>query len=339
MSTVRRNSIRDVAVLAAVSVGTVSNVLNKPELVTPSTRERVLAAVAELGFVRNGAARSLRAGESRVVGAIVLDIGNPFFTDVARGVEDRLAQADRVLVLCSSDGDPARTTRYLNLLREQDLHGLLVTPTGGLDDLRVVAASGVPVVLLDRHANERDFCSVAVDDVKGGQLAASHLFDQGHRRIGFLNGPVTTQACADRRKGVRAACRKAGLDVATALVELTPGLNSAAGELGTETLLQLAEPVTAIACVNDLVALGVLRALNRHHVSVPDDMAVIGYDDVEFASELSTPLSSVAQPRYAIGRTAAELLLTEASERVGHEHRQVRYQPELVIRESSLVSR
>jgi len=335
MTTVHRNSIRDVATLAAVSVGTVSNVLNKPELVTPSTRDRVLAAVAELGFIRNGAARSLRAGESRIVGVIVLDIGNPFFTDVARGVEDRLAEADRVLVLCSSDGDPARAKRYLNLLREQDLHGLLVTPTGDLDDLRLVAASGVPVVLLDRHAGERDFCSVAVDDVKGGQLAGSHLFDHGHRRIGFLNGPATTQACVDRRRGVRAACRKAGLDIATSLVELTPGLNSAAGERGAEELLALDRPVTAIACVNDLVALGVLRTLNRRGVSVPDDMAVIGYDDVEFASELSTPLSSVAQPRYALGRTAAELLLAEASEHGGHVHRQVRYQPELVVRASS----
>ena len=339
MSTVHRNSIRDVAVLAAVSVGTVSNVLNKPELVTPSTRDRVLAAVAELGFIRNGAARSLRAGESRIVGAIVLDIGNPFFTDVARGVEDRLAEADRVLVLCSSDGDPARTKRYLNLLREQDLHGLLVTPTGGLEDLRVVASGGVPVVLLDRHAGERDFCSVAVDDVKGGQLAGSHLFDQGHRRIGFLNGPSTTQACVDRRKGVRAACRKAGLDIATSLVELTPGLNSAAGERGAEELLALDEPVTAIACVNDLVALGVLRALNRHGVAVPEDIAVIGYDDVEFASELSTPLSSVAQPRYALGRTAADLLLAEASSNGTHVHRQVRYQPELVVRASSAAER
>jgi LacI family transcriptional regulator len=196
--------------------------------------------------------------------------------------------------------------RYLNLLREQDLHGLLVTPTGGLDDLRVVASSGVPVVLLDRHAGERDFCSVAVDDVKGGQLAGSHLFEQGHRRIGFLNGPPTTQACVDRRKGIRAACRKAGLDVGTALVELAPGLNSAAGERGAEELLALDQPVTAIACVNDLVALGVLRTLNRHRVTVPDEIAVIGYDDVEFASELSTPLSSVAQPRYALGRTAAD---------------------------------
>lgn len=335
MSPVHRNGIRDVALLAAVSVGTVSNVLNKPELVTPGTRKRVLAAVAELGFIRNGAARSLRAGESRLVGAIVLDIGNPFFTDVARGVEDRLAEADRVLVLCSSDGNPARTARYLNLLREQDLHGLLVTPTGGLDDLRAVASSGLPVVLLDRHAGERDFCSVAVDDVKGGQLAGAHLFEQGHRRIGFLNGPSTTQACTDRRKGIRAACRKAGLDVGTALVELTPGLNSAAGERGAEELLGLEQPVTAIACVNDLVALGVLRTLDRRRVGVPEEIAVIGYDDVEFASELSTPLSSVAQPRYAIGRTAAELLLTEAAEHGAHLHRQVRYQPELVVRASS----
>lgn len=335
----RRQSIRDVAQLAGVSVGTVSNVLNKPELVTSGTRERVLSAVAELGFVRNGAARSLRAGESRIVGAIVLDIGNPFFTDVARGVEDLLATSDRVLILCSSDGDPERTTRYLRLLREQDLHGLLVTPTGDLDDLRAVAQTGIPVVLLDRNATERDFCSVAVDDETGGELAATHLFEQGHRRIGFLNGPATTQACVDRSRGVRAACRKAGLDVDAAIVELAAGLNSDAGERGTEDLLGLTDPVTAIACVNDLVALGALRALNRHRIAVPEQMAVIGYDDVEFAAELSTPLSSVAQPRYRIGRTAAELLLAEAVAGADHVHQQVKYQPELVVRASSVFVR
>jgi LacI family transcriptional regulator len=350
----KRRSIRDVAELAGVSVGTVSNVMNRPDLVSPGTRARVDAAITELGFVRNGAARALRAGESRVVGAIVLDIGNPFFTDIARGIEDRLAEDDRVLMLCSSDGDADRTARHLGLLREQDLHGLLVTPTGDLSVLRSVADAGTPVVLLDRHAGDRAFCSVAVDDVRGGQLVAEHLLAQGHRRIGFVNGPTTTKACADRRRGIRAGLRHAGLDPDRALAEITIGtLNAESGGVAAAELLDRDSGITAIACVNDLVALGVLRLLLHRRLAVPAQMAVIGYDDVEFAAMLATPLSSIAQPRYQIGYAAADLLLAEAVElhrqspraaaglpaRPGHAHRQNRYQPTLVPRASSMSGR
>jgi len=344
----KRRSIRDVAELAGVSVGTVSNVLNRPDLVSPSTRARVDAAIGELGFVRNGAARALRAGESRVVGAIVLDIGNPFFTDIARGIEDRLAADDRVLMLCSSDGDAERTARHLGLLREQDLHGLLVTPTGDLAPLRAVADAGTPVVLVDRHSSDHTFCSVAVDDVRGGQMVAEHLIGQGHHSIGFINGPLTTKACADRRRGLRAGLRAAGLDADRQLAEVTIStLNAEAGGAAAAELLDRGAGITAIACVNDLVALGVLRLLLSRHVRVPAQMAVIGYDDVEFAAMLATPLSSISQPRYQIGYSAADLLLREAAElarpgarqpgdeQAQHVHRQIRYQPTLVPRASS----
>ena len=329
-------SIRDVARRAEVSVGTVSNVLNRPDRVSADTRERVRAAIQDLGFVRNGAARALRARDRRLVGAIVLDIANPFFTDVARGAEDELAASDRVLMLCSSDGDRDRAAHSIELLREQALLGLLVTPTGDLTPLRAVASRGVPVVLLDRHAGARDFCSVAVDDVRGGRLAGDHLMQRGHRRIGFVNGPSSTQACADRRRGVRAAVRGAGGDPDADLVEsvISP-MNADNGERAVDRLLELPRPVTAIACMNDLVALGALRALARAGVSVPDEIAVVGYDDLDFASMLAVPLTSVRQPRYEIGRTAAQLVVAESQDGPDHVHRQVRYQPELAVRASS----
>lgn len=331
----RRQSIRDVAELAGVSVGTVSNVLNHPTLVAETTRARVEDAIRELGFVRNGPARQLRAGTSRTVGAIVLDIANPFFTDVARGIEDRLAEDDYVLVLASSDEKREKEQRYLRLLEEQGVHGALVCPAeDDLTWLEPARIRGTSVVLLDRTSPSPDMCSVAVDDVTGGELAANHLLTQGHRRIGNVCGPDKIRSCADRSEGVRKALRAAGHQLSDALVEVTvSSTNADGGEAALEDLLALHEPVTAIVCVNDLVALGVIRGLRRHGLRVPEDVAVVGYDDVEFAAVLSTPLTSVRQPRYEIGRVAAGLLLAEGDR--DHQHEQIWFQPELVIRESS----
>lgn len=336
----RRHSIRDVAELAGVSVGTVSNVLNKPEMVAEPTRARVEKAIRELGFVRSGAARQLRAGTSHTVGAIVLDIANPFFTDVARGVEDRLAEDNCMLVLASSDDRVERERRYLRLLEEQGVQGVLLTPAeedlGWLDEIR---ARGTPIVLLDRISPGNDMCSVAVDDVTGGQLVGQHLLSTSHERMAFINGSTTIRQCADRRKGMRRAIRRARFNLSRSFVEVTVGsLNAAGGEEGLDRVLDLDNPVTAIACVNDLTALGVLRGLRRRGIRVPEDIAVVGYDDLEFAAILSTPLTSIRQPRYRLGRAAADLVLAEATQATDHKHRQIQFQPELVVRESSRVA-
>jgi LacI family transcriptional regulator, galactose operon repressor len=335
--TVRRRSIRDVALLAGVSVGTVSNVLNNPELVAETTRSRVQRAIDDLGFVRNGSARQLRAGKSRAVGAIVLDIANPFFTEVTRGIEDRLREENCLLVLCSSDDSTEKEAHYLGVLEEQRVRGLLVTPaTRDVTQLQRLQKLGTSVVLLDRVSPTPELCSVAVDDVHGGELAGRHLLDCGHERIGFINGPRATRQCADRRRGLRKAVRTAGLDPDSMIQEVTTAtLNAEGGETALYAMLDSGQPrPTAIFCVNDVTALGVLRGLMRRGLSVPHDMAVVGYDDVEFAAMLSTPLTSVRQPKYRLGQAAAELLLDEPHSR----HEQRLFQPELVIRESSALS-
>lgn len=332
----RRHSIKDVAQRAGVSVGTVSNVLNNPERVAQGTRERVNAAIDELGFVRSGAARQLRAGISRTVGAVILDVSNPFFTEVARGIEDRLAEDHRILILCSTDEDPDREQRYLRALEEQGVQGVLVTPAlRDTTHLEALRRRGTSVVLLDRRSTKGEMCSVAVDDIKGGELAAAHLIEMGHRRIGFVNGPTSIRQCADRRRGVRRALKAGGVDPED-LVEITvESLNAEGGERAVTELMALRRRPTAILCANDLMALGVMRTLRASGLSIPDDIAVVGYDDVEFAAMLSTPLTSVRQPKYQLGHAAADLLLLERSEPRGHRHRQVLFQPELVVRQSS----
>jgi LacI family transcriptional regulator len=329
----RRASVSDVARRAQVSVGTVSNVLNRPDRVSPATRERVLAAIDDLSFVPNGSARQLRAGTITTVGAIVLDIANPFFTDVARGIEDRLARDDYTLMVASSEEDPERESRYLRLFEEHGVRGVMVVPaTDRVDHLLALRERGVGVVLLDRPAPTPDLSSVAVDDVRGGELAAQHLLDQGHTRVAFLNGPHSIRQCADRLRGVEHALAAAGLDPAEHLTEITlPSLNADGGEAATRALLARDDRPTALFCVNDLAALGALRTLRREGVDVPGEVAVVGYDDVAFAAELATPLTSVRQPTHLLGERAADLLLR------GREApaEQVVFQPELVVRASS----
>ncbi len=331
------SSIREVARRAGVSLGTVSNVLNRPEIVAETTRQRVQLAIDEIGFVRNGSARQLRAGRSQHIGLVVLDVANPFFTEVARGAEDAASEAGYVVILCNSDDSFDKENRYLRVLEEQRAQGLLITPVqNDVNYLQRLRRRGIAVVLLDRPSRTRDMCSVAVDDVRGGELAATHLLEQGHKRLAFVNGPLSIRQCADRRRGVQRAVKAAGLDPSSAIFEITvPTLNAREGEACVEALLNARIKPSAAFCANDLLALGLMRGLTKRGVSIPGDLALVGYDDVEFASVLSTPLTSVRQPKYELGRTATELLLDEANNPTTHEHRQVVYQPELIVRESS----
>jgi LacI family transcriptional regulator len=333
----RRSSIGDVARLAGVSVGTVSNVLNRPDRVAEGTRKRVLEAIRRLAFVPNASARQLRAGTITTVGAIVLDIRNPFFTEVARGIEDRLAAADHTLMLASSDDDPEREARYLRLFEEHGVSGLLVVPTGDdLGPLLGLAARGVHTVLLDRPSPTDALSSVAVDDVAGGLQAGEHLLGLGHRSILMLTGPHAIRPCRDRLTGLRRAVERRGLDPDAVVREVpVPTLDAGGAAAAFAPLLEGDRVPTAVFCVNDLVAIGVQREIRRRRPDLIGSIAIVGYDDIEIAAELATPLTSVRQPAHALGYRAAEILLARAdADAPGAEH-QV-FQPELVVRSSSV---
>ena len=327
--------IRDVAAAASVSVGTVSNVLNAPERVAPATVARVQAAIEKLGFVRNDAARQLRAGQSRCVGLLVLDVGNPFFTDVARSAELQAAQHNLVVLLGTSDDDPRRERNYLDTFEEQRVFGLLISPVGeDLDRLLALHRRGVPVVLVDRDGTGTPFASVAVDDVAGGRLAAHHLCERGRRRIAYVGGPLGLRQVADRLAGARAAVDE--FPGATLEVMPTAEPSVLAGRAAGEQLC--ARPAEqrpdAVFCANDLLAIGMLQALAGNGVSVPGDVALIGYDDIDFARSAAVPLSSIRQPSADIGATALDLLITSA-ESPKAEPNHVMFLPELVARAST----
>ncbi len=332
-------NIKDVARHAGVSVGTVSNVLNRPSAVRAATRARVEAAIDELAFVPNASARQLVAGESRTIAYVVLDASNPFFTDVARGVDEVAEGRGLSLFLCNSDHDAGREDRYLDRLTELRVRGVLITAIDDgnprLDQMRRL---GIPVVLVDRVPGEdAEWCSVGVDDVAGGRMAAGHLLELGHRRLCFVGGPQDLPQVAQRRAGARRAADAAGLEEGAVRHLETAGLTIADGRSAAERILGLPGPErpTAAFCANDLVAFGLAQCLLQHGVGVPEEMAVVGYDDIELAAAASVPLTSVAQPRALLGRAAAELLLDECAT-PGHRHRQQLFLPELVARASTM---
>src|SRR6266516_3518943 len=272
--------IKEVARIAGVSLGTVSNVLNRPEKVSPSTRTRVQAVINRLGFVRNSTAAELRRGHGRLIGLVVPDITNPFFGEVARGAVDVAFAAGYVVVLCNSDGDAVRESRYLEVLEEQRAAGVLFNPVGKVPSrIERLRERGGRVVFVDRAVAAQEHCSASVDDVHGGQLAIEHLLGCGASKLVMINGPRSLRQCADRRRGARRAVKSAGLPE-TALTEV----------------------------VSDVIAI---------------------------AADSTVPLTSVAQPKYELGRAAGELLLREIRDGEHHRHERILFQPEVTVRSST----
>lgn len=330
-------SVRDVAKKAGVSVGTVSNVLNTPDKVSDKTIKKVQAAIDQLGFVRNDAARQLRAGKSKSIGLLVLDVRNPFFTDVARGAEDAANEHNMSVLLANSDETEDREHRFLDLFEQQRVAGLLVSPVAlDLGELKKTRDRGTPVVLVDRQSEDKSFSSVSVDDVAGGQMAVEHLISIGKKKIMFAGGPVKIQQISDRLDGAKkasAAVKKVSLEILK-----TKNLTVLEGRaVGLEILGRPAEKrPDAIFAANDLLALGIMQALIvSPDVSIPKDIALVGYDDISFAGSAIIPLTSIRQPSMLIGAQAVELLMEETEKSEQSKPRQIVFQPELVVREST----
>lgn len=328
--------IKDVAKRAGVSIGTVSNVVNRPHVVAVATRNRVLSVIEELGYVRDESARQLRAGRSRIMGLLVLDLGNPFFVDVAHGAEQAAHAEGLNIITCNSGQRSDLEASYLAMFAEQRVRGVLLSPVGTSGEaLRAFRRSGTPYVFVDRKAPTSEASSVAVDDIAGGGLAARHLLETGHRRIAFVNGPAILAQCRDREQGLRTALEGSAVEL-TVLEAI--GLDVSSGRDAGARLLGTSPRPTAVFCANDLLALGVLQAMVGAGVRIPEEMAIVGYDDIEFAGAAAVPLTSVRQPAQRLGRTAAELLLNETADTTV-EHQAVVFTPELVVRESTRVRR
>lgn len=333
-----RPSIQDVARLAGVSLGTVSNVLNNPTMVKAATAEKVSRAIEQLGFVRNDAARQLKAGKSQTLGMIVFDAGNPFFAEMARGAEDHSADRGYSVLLGNSDHKYDREKKYLQLFDEQRVAGVLVSPTNDIyDQISELRSHGTQTVVIDRKADAERCCSVSVDDFSGGKTAVEHLLSMGRRKIAFVGGPITIQQVADRLAGAMAAVNEFGADATLSVIESTSQTVIGGRNVGQAIAQRMpGERPDAIFAANDLLAMGLVQAfMFNNEIAIPKDVALIGYDDIDFAEAAVVPLSSIRQPARLIGETAIELVLDEINEPLTHTHQQVTYQPELVVRAST----
>jgi LacI family transcriptional regulator len=330
----RSVGVRDVAALANVSLGTVSNVMNNPDRVGPEVRARVEAAMADLGFVPSRAAGQLRSRRSELVGVVVPDVGNPYWASVLRGIESVIEEHGLALVVGSTHQETSRQSRLLRGLESQGVDGLILAPiTADSDDWAQFTSRRFGVVALERRSRGPFASSVSLDNVEGGRLAVTHLLERGHRDVAFVNGPRTVPWCADRREGVVTGLQQHGVDPREALVEVeVSDLTVAEGFRAVDTLLAGGARPTAIMCANDMLALGASLALRERGIEVPADMALVGYDDVEFAAALAPPLTTVRQPSFEMGVAAARLLLRSGTDGSG-EHLQ--FVPELVPRASS----
>lgn len=328
-------SIRDVAALADVAVGTVSNYLNHPQKVSADKAERIQRAIDSLGFVPNRAGRQLRLGRSTLIGYLAPDVSNPHFAEIAESVERRAEELGLTVFLANSHRSRTREDAYLAAFEEHRVRGMIVSSHVPIDD-RLAAARqrGTPSVLAGQLSTRPDQPSVSIDDVEGGRIATEHLIRQGATRIAFVGGGLEVSQVADRLAGSMAAVDAAS-GVAFEVVE-THDRTIAGGRATASALLDRApsERPDAVFAVNDLLALGVLNGLTLAGISVPGDIAIVGYDDNEFASSSLVPLTSVRGPSGGYGSAVMDLLwdVLEGRE-IENPHRVL--QPTLVARESS----
>lgn len=309
-------TIRDVAARAGVSVATVSHVLNGTRKVSPETAARVRRAMEELGYQPNAIAQSLRKRATYAIGILVSDITNPFFATLVRGVEDAALTSGYSVIVCNSDEDPQKEAMYIRALWRRRIDGMLIAPTrdGTSSAIKGLVKQRLPFVFVDRKAKGVEAPAVLSDNVGGAYLATRHLIEKGHRRIGIILGIPKATTTEERFAGYRRALNEAGIPVHEKLV-VWGGYRIEGGRQAVTKLLSLRSPPTAIFSTNNLMSVGVLQEVRCRGLKVPEDVAIVGFDDLEWTELLSPPLTVVAQNPYEIGRRGLELLLAELRER------------------------
>ena len=328
-------NIRDVARLANASVASVSNVFNTPDRVSATLRARIGKVAAELGYAPNPAARSLRKGCSNLIGLIVADITNPFFTELVDVIERAASRLGYSVLLCNSAEDPAREQNHLDVLRAQRIDGLIMAPTGrpSRTIARSLATLRFPVVLIDRALDELGFDTVSLDNQMAASSAVLHALDQGHRRIGFINGSVRLRTAAHRLSGYRDALLSRGVPVDPAMIREAAFRERDAYEAAV-ALMSNKLPPTAVFAANNLMTIGLLRALSDLGLRCPEQVSVIGMDDFPWAEAFTPPLTAVAQPVGPMGEAALRLVLGRIGGRCDGPPEHVVETPRLVIRGS-----
>lgn len=326
-------TIKHVAQRAGVAVSTVSRVLNQSGYVSPETASKVRAAVEELGFRPSLPARTLVSGETRTLALMLPDISNPFFPALARGVEDRAISRGYSVMLCNTDGDPEIEARYIRLLREKWVDGMVMTgASGSASQVKQLLQNRIPVVVIDRAVRGAEVDLVGLDNIAGARLAVEHLARLGHRAIGLIAGPKVSTSL-DRAEGYRRALRAMGLPIRREWM-VTGDFRFESGYEAMKGLLNARDRPAAIFASNDLMAIGAIRAAEEAGLRVPEDLAVVGFDDIMLATLVRPALSTIRQPAYEMGAAAVDLLLDRITGQRESPPRTVAFEPELIVRQS-----
>lgn len=325
-------SIKDVARAADVSTATVSRVLADKPHVRGEVRERVMAVVETLGYRPNRIARNLRSRQSNVIGLIISDIENPFFQQVSRAVEDTAHVQGYSVMLCNNDENPEKEKRYLGLLRDENVAGVILSPTRQTaDNFTETSGLDMPMVVIDRRVSNAEVDNVLIDNVQSTHTIVTHLIEHGYRRIGGIFGIGSTTG-RERREGFVRALNDKYLQPSPELIKYT-NPREADGFHTTLKLLELPHPPDAIFTSNSLLAAGALRALRESSKRIPEEVALASFDETTWAKLVVPSLTVIEQPTYEIGRTATELLLKRIQDPT-RSHREVILKARLINRQS-----
>lgn len=327
-------TIKDVAALAGISYTTVSHVVNKTRPVSEPVRIKVEAAIKQLDYVPSAVARSLKAKTTATIGLLVPNSLNPYFAELARGIEDHCERNGYCVILCNSDDNAQKQRSYLRVLLEKRVDGLIVTSVGGDDSGLATGLKAVrtPMVIVDRGLDGIDVDLVRIDHEQGAYLATRHLLDLGHRDIACIGGPAHTRVAQMRLAGYCRALREAGLEVLASRIRESDFTNTGGYEAAVQLLANT--PPSAIFAGNDMIGFGVLRAAAERNIRVPSELSVIGFDDIQMSRYVYPALTTVGQSILQLGEMAAELLLRRiATPLLPIEQRIVT--PSIVLREST----
>lgn len=330
-------SIKEIAKLAGVSTATVSRVLNGSEKVRQTTADKVMKVVEEMNYRLDHVARRMKvkSTDSLVIGLIITDIGNPFFSNVAKGVEDVAFRNKHIVMICNTNESPDKENFFLNSLLSEKVSGAIVVPTtgdGNYSFFQDLVRDGFPMVMVDRKIEGLNIDSVSLNNELGGYLATKKLIESGHRKIGIVCGIKGLSNTTDRLSGYKRALKEAGIGIAEEMICYGNYIEEGGREAMKE-LLSLEDAPTAVFSTNNLMTLGCIKEIYHRKLSIPDEIALIGFDDSTWAEALLPPLTTIKQPGYELGANAAELLIKRLSNPVSSTMNIV-LNPELVVRES-----
>ena len=332
-------TIKDIAKLTGVSHSTVSRALGGSSLISESTSNRIRKVAKELGYQPSVAARSLKTNQTKVIGVIVNSIDDPFFSEILFGIEDAAQKAGYSLFIAASQYDPVREQNIVQTMMEQRTDGVIICSSSfSADKGRQLLESNFPIVVVNYKATENFNYSIYHDDIDGSRQVTAHLIEIGHKKIAYLGNSKSCRTTQDRLSGFRKEMDKSNLEIPEDYIFEVPGSDPELGELGFDHFARLPNPPTAIMCFNDMLAIGLLKALREKGICVPEDMSVTGFDNITFSAYTTPTLTTLDQPKYSIGNEAAQLLLELLENKIENSkntHKEKRLKGKLLVREST----